>query len=69
MPGMTAISVDVGGTASRRDSDPQACSKTPTTSADAIRANANDFKVRLCCAKLDHAVEHISTRTIVCIEK
>src|ERR1700681_3968075 len=49
MPGMTALSVNVDGTASRRDSDPQACSKTPTTSADAIRASGNDFKVACLC--------------------
>src|SRR5947209_5137599 len=38
MPGMTALSVNVGGTASRRGNDPHACSKTPTTTAAAIRA-------------------------------
>src|SRR6266849_2310391 len=55
IPGMTVLFVNVDGTASRRGSDPQACSKTPTTSADAIRVNGNDFKVGHCCAKLDHA--------------
>jgi hypothetical protein len=49
MPRTTALSVNVDGTASRRGSDPQACSKTPTTSADAIRANGNDFKVGCLC--------------------
>jgi hypothetical protein len=47
MPGMTVRSVNVDGTASRRGSDPQACNKTPTTSADAIRANGTDFKLAL----------------------
>src|SRR5450432_419473 len=43
MPGITACSVNVGGTASRRGSAVHACSKTATTSAAAIRANGNDF--------------------------
>jgi hypothetical protein len=36
---MTALSVNVDGTASSRNSEPQACSKTPTTSIAAIRTN------------------------------
>jgi hypothetical protein len=46
---MTALSVNVDGTASRRGSDAQACSKTTTTSPEAIRASEKDFKVACLC--------------------
>src|ERR1700676_605079 len=59
MPGMAAFSVNVGGTASRRGSEPQACTNMPMASIDPIRANRSEFKMDLSKEK----VERISNRS------